>query len=217
MKKIDFTALVKKPENDCETTRNGQSSLKSSPLDYKFQPDFGQVDQDKLLNINEMVYMATLDYKRRDIPGIDNKNSPAPEGVSTEKTRAVNLHPIAVCLLLSVAKKIRSSNEEIFSELLKLETMPPIEQVKTWARYALENGIDPHQIIYPFIKSPGKGNDCMTCSNLDMTSTKQPDASRKLYQWRCKKNHQILEAYYLRERVLVSPVECSDYDRQGAG
>ncbi|MCP5250453.1 MAG: hypothetical protein R3E36_12365 [Nitrosomonas sp.] len=56
----------------------------------------------------------------------------------------------------------------------------------------------------------------MTCSNLDMTSTKQPDASRKLYQWRCKKNHQILEAYYLRERVLVSPVECSDYNKRGA-
>ena len=74
MEKIDFAALVKKPENDCETTRNGQSGLRSSPLAYKFQPDFGQVDQDKLLNINGMVYMVYTGLQKKDIPGLVTKN-----------------------------------------------------------------------------------------------------------------------------------------------
>jgi hypothetical protein len=209
--------LVKKTENDCESAKNGQSSHDKSGIPDSFPTNNRKVGQDNTMNIKSFpTFPTSPDQKTIGVESNSNK-SPATEGVSTEKTRAVNLHPVAVCLLLSVAKKIQSSNEEIFHELLKLETMSPIEQVKTWARYAMENGIDPHQIIYPFIKSPGKGNDCMTCSNLDMTSTKQPDTSRKLYQWRCKKNHQILEAYYLRERVLVSPVECLDYNRQGAG
>src|SRR5690606_23690370 len=126
MEKIDFAALVKKPENDRETAKNGQSGLESRALPYKLQPDLGQVGQDKSMNIKEVPYLPYTALPKKDIPGIDNKKSPAPEGVSTEKTRAVNLHPVAVCLLLSVAKKIQSSNEEIFHELLKLETISTI-------------------------------------------------------------------------------------------
>lgn len=217
MEKIDFSVLTKQAKDKHESEQNSQLYPKKSGNARLLSDQFHKVGQDNTMNVKACPTCPTSTDQKMIGAESNSKNSPAPEGVSTEKTRAVNLHPVAVCLLLSVAKKIHSSNEEIFHELLKLETMPPIEQVKTWARYAIENGIDPHQIIYPFIKSPGKGNDCMTCSNLDMTSTKQPDASRKLYQWHCKKNHQILEAYYLRERVLVSPVECSDYNRQGAG
>ena len=215
MDKIDFAALIKQPENDQETVENSRNQAKSRALPDQLPTDITKSgNHNKLNNIDNMesARLARLARPKKEGIGINEGNSPTPEGGSARKSRAANLHPIAVCLVLAVAKKIHLEGEEIFHELIRLETMMPIEQVKTWARYAVENGIDPHEIIYPFTQSPGKGHDCMTCKNLDMTCTSQPGISRKVYQWRCMRQHQILEACYLRERLLIAPAECTDYE-----
>ena len=214
MEKIDFAALIKQPGNDQETAGNGRNQAKSRAMPDQFPTDHTKSGNNNIMNNNDKntsARLARLARPKNEGGGIINDDSPATEMVSPRESRAANLHPIAVSLLLSVAKKIQLGHEGLFHELIKLETMTPLEQVKTWATYAVENNIDPHQIIYPFIKSKGQGNDCMSCQHLDMTCTKQPGIRRKLYQWQCKKQHQILEAYYLRERVLISPVECTDY------
>ncbi|GJL76998.1 hypothetical protein [Nitrosomonas sp.] len=198
MNKIDWETLTKQPAADHKT--------------IKAPPDNGcgaACPTRNTLNINECPTSPTCPtcptgLKRERIIS-------APERGSTEKNARTEFHPIAVCLLLHVAKKIHCKDEEIFHELTRLETMLPIEQVQIWAGYAVENGIDPDEIIYPFTKSPGKGHDCMTCQHLEMTRTQQPGKKRKLYQWQCSKQHQMLEAYYLRERVLIAPDECTDY------
>ncbi|MDR4514654.1 hypothetical protein [Nitrosomonas sp.] len=217
MEKIDFASLVKQPENDHVTDKNSRNPAKSRAMPDQLSAGFEKSGGDNILNINNNNHsarLARLARPKKEGIGINEGNSPAPEGLATRKSRAANLHPVAVCLLLSVAKKIQSEDEEIFHELIRLETMLPIEQVKTWAGYAIENGINPDEIIHPFTKSPGKGHDCMTCQHLDMTSTPQPGKGRKLYQWQCRKQHPILEAYYLRGRVLIAPVECTDYQKQ---
>ncbi|GJL76081.1 hypothetical protein [Nitrosomonas sp.] len=216
MEKINFSALIKKPRNEQETPKNDQEKVKTRALPEHIPTMPENYENNNILNIkdnNDFARVARVARLKNEGGGIIKGEPPAPEGVATRKLRAVNLHPIAVCLLMSVAKKIHIVNEEIFHELTRLRTLTPIDQVKAWARYAVENGIDPHEIIYPFIDSPGKGHDCMTCQHLDMTSTRQPGSGRKLYQWQCRKQHPILEAYYLRERVLIAPVECTDYQK----
>ena len=216
MEKIDFASLIKQPENDHETDKNSRNPAKSRAVPDQLLAGFeksGNVNKLIINNNNHCARLARLARPKKEGIGINEDNSLAPEGLAARELRASNLHPIAVCLLLAVAKKIQSEDEEIFHELIRLETMLPIEQVKTWAKYAVETGINPDEIIHPFTKSPGKGHDCMTCQHLDMTSTPQPGKGRKLYQWQCRKQHPILEAYYLRERVLIAPVECSDYQR----
>ena len=215
MDKIDFAALIKDPEKDQETVENSQNQAKSRALpDQKPTACTKSGNHNKLNNKDNMesARLARLARPKKEGIGINEGNSPTPEGGSARKSRAANLHPIAVCLLFAVAKKIQSEDEEIFHELVKLETMPPLEQVKTWARYAVENGINCHDVIYPFIKSPGKGHDCMSCQHLDMTCTSQPGISRKVFLWKCKKEFQILETSYLRERLLIAPAECADYE-----
>ncbi|SER46032.1 hypothetical protein SAMN05421690_102823 [Nitrosomonas sp. Nm51] len=216
MGKIDFTVLIKQPEDDRKIAENTPNQAKSRAVPDQFPTDCTKSGNRNNMNKNNnkaSARLARLARPKNEGGGIFNDQSPAPEGFAARKLRAANLHPIAVCLLLSVAKKIQCEDEEIFHELIRLETMLPIEQVKTWAKYAVESGIDPYRIIYPFIQSPGKGNDCTGCQHLDMTYAGQPGKSRKVYQWQCKKQHPILEAYHLRERVLIAPVECTDYQK----
>lgn len=117
MEKIDFAALVKQPENDHETAENSPKQAKSRALPDQFPTKNEKVGQSNTMNINDNNASARLARPARpenEGGGIINDDSPAPEGVSTEKSCAKNWHPIAVYLLLSVVKKIHSGGEEVF-------------------------------------------------------------------------------------------------------
>jgi len=148
-------------------------------------------------------------------PGVGNKqeNNPSREGVASEHLRDAKTyicHPIAVTLLLAVCYKFEASGEEFLQAIIKLQTIPPLEQVRSWAMLCQRNGIDPHQIIYPFSQSPGKGTDCQGCQHIDMQTIHKPN-ERKLYHWVCKRNHAILESHYVGKRTLIAPESCNDY------
>ncbi len=119
-------------------------------------------------------------------------------------------HPVAVSLLLAVCYKFEASGEEILQAIIKLQTIPPLEQVRSWAILCQSNGIDPHQIIYPFTQSPGKGTDCQGCQHIDMQTINKPN-ERRLYHWVCKRNHPILESHYVGKRTLIAPESCKGY------
>lgn len=119
-------------------------------------------------------------------------------------------HPAAIALLLACCQHIDASRDELITELLKLKHLPPQEQVQRWALACHENGLLPERVIVPGAPSIGKAKDCMSCNNLEMIFEARHGA-RKQYHWSCTKQHGILEAYYLGERVLLAPDTCNGY------
>jgi hypothetical protein len=213
MEKIDFASLIKQPGSNQERAKASQNYAKSRTLSDQLPTGSAKSDNNKKLNIkdnNHSARLARLARPKNEGAGIVNDESPAPVGGATRKSRAENLHPIAVCLLFSVARKIHSNTEEVLYELVKLEEMEPAEQIRIWTGYAIKNGLDPLKIVYPFTQSSGKGFSCMSCQHIDMKTAHQSN-SRRLYHWSCKKHHTILEAYHGLERVLISPETCTDY------
>lgn len=213
MEKIDFAALIKQPESGQKVVKDSQYQAESRATPDQCPTDLQNSIDDSCMNIsdnNASARLALLVRPKKQGKGNSRENLPVPEGVTARKSRAANLHPIAVCLLVSVAKKIQSNNEEVFSELAQLDEMEPAEQIKLWTSYAIKNGLDPLKIVYPFTRSSGKGFSCMSCQHLDMKTVNQLN-SRRLYHWSCKKHHTILEVYHGLERVLIAPETCIDY------
>jgi hypothetical protein len=149
--------------------------------------------------------------------GRKEKENHAPgEGVASDnycdaKTYPVN--PIAVTLLLTCCNKTTVNKEETLEAIWKLQTIPQQEQIRSWAILCYKNGIDPHRIIYPFVQSPNKGTSCQGCKHLNMQSihTVHTEGKRRVYRFVCSQHHQILEAFYVAERVLIAPESCGDY------
>jgi hypothetical protein len=213
MEKIDFASLIKQPGNNQESAKTSQNYAKNRALPDQLANDSTKSDSYNIMNVNNNSQYARLVRPARpknEGIRIINDESPAPIGDAARKSRAENLHPIAVCLLFSVAKEIQSSNEDVLNEMAKLEEMEPAEQIRIWTGYAIKNGLDPLKIAYPFTHSSGKGFSCMSCQHIDMRTAHQPN-SKRLYHWSCKKHHTILEAYHGLERVLIAPETCTDY------
>ena len=123
------------------------------------------------------------------------------------KTYPVN--PIAVTLLLICCHKTTVNKEETLEAIWKLQTIPQQEQIRSWAILCLKHGINPHQVIYPFIRSSNKGTSCQGCKHIEMLKT--PTDKRPVFRFVCGQHHQILEAVYVAERVLIAPESCRDY------
>lgn len=120
-------------------------------------------------------------------------------------------HPIAVALLLACCQRIEASRDELVTELLKLKDSSPQEQIRRWALACSENGVPPVSVILPAAPSNGKAYDnCMTCKHLEMILAAR-NGGQKQYHWSCAKQHAILEASYLGERVLLAPGTCHDH------
>jgi hypothetical protein len=198
---IDWHVLATQAKNDFKSDENINYIPKSGARPTTLSIDAKEMGRTKTsiqAGFERCAPPAPCAPLKNEGVGLDSKNnevkSTVPESGATKKLRAANLHPIAVCLLISVASKMQFSNEEIFNELIKLESMEPTEQIRVWTGYAVKNGIDPLKIVYPFTQSTGKGFDCMNCQHIDMKTAHQP-GSRRLYHWSCKKHHDILEGY----------------------
>ncbi|MBK6958471.1 MAG: hypothetical protein IPH22_08950 [Nitrosomonas sp.] len=144
--------------------------------------------------------------------GKGNKNNPHGEGGASDnycdaKTYPVN--PIAVTLLLTCCHKTTVSKGETLEAIWKLQTIPQQEQVRSWAILCYKNGIDPHRVIYPFTQSPNNGTSCQGCKHIEML--KIPTDKRPVFRFVCSQHHQLLEATYVHERILIAPESCRDY------
>lgn len=149
--------------------------------------------------------------KRHDNPASTVQNEADTLPHAPEKNSVVYPpHPAAVALLLACCQLIAASRDELLNELLKLQQIPPSEQVHRWALACRENGLPPERVILPGVPSSGKAMDCMRCKNLQM-ALESRDGRRKQYHWSCTKQHAILEAGYLGERILLAPDTCNDY------
>lgn len=144
--------------------------------------------------------------------GLEQGNNPPVEGGASDnycdaKTYPVN--PIAMCLLLTCCNKATFTKEETIEAIINLQTIPQQEQIRSWAMLCYKHGIDPHHIIYPFTQSPNKGTSCQGCKHIEML--KIPTDKRPVFRFVCSQNHQLLEATYVHERVLIAPESCRDY------
>ncbi|MBA3756419.1 MAG: hypothetical protein H0X02_09425 [Nitrosomonas sp.] len=118
------------------------------------------------------------------------------------------MNPIAITLLLACCNKATFTKEETLEAIIKLQTIPQPEQIRSWAILCQKHGIDPHRVIYPFTRSSNKGTSCQGCKHIEMQ--KIPTDKRSVYRFICSKQHQILEVYYVGERVLIAPESCGD-------
>jgi len=209
---IDWDALAERSES----TENKENNPKSRALPDNIPTDSTSRADLKPNTVNG--FSGCARHARHARPknsgvGDNEENLPSREGVASENLRDAKTyfcHPIAVSLLLAVCYKFEASGEEILQAIIKLQTIPPLEQVRSWATLCHNNDIDPHQIIYPFTNSPGKGYDCQGCQHIDMQTINKPD-ERRLYHWVCKLNHSILESHYVGKRALIAPESCNDY------
>lgn len=103
-----------------------------------------------------------------------------------------------------------ATKEETLEAIWKLQTIPQPEQTRSWAILCRDNGIKPTKVIYPFTQSPNKGISCDRCKHLEMDMLPNENG-RRVYKFVCTKNHQILEAHYLAERILIAPETCQHF------
>lgn len=156
--------------------------------------------------------LAPLAPLKKQGVGLEKGNNLPEEGVASDnycdaKTYSVN--PIAVTLLLTCCNKTTFSREETIEAIINLQTMPQPEQIRSWTILCQKHSIDPYRVTYPFTQSPNKGTSCQGCKNIDMQ--KILTDKRPVYRFICKQHHQILEAYYVGERILIAPESCNDY------
>ncbi len=146
----------------------------------------------------------------------ENENHAPGEGVASDNFRDAKMcpvypvNPIAVTLLLTCCNKATIDKNETIEAIMKLQTIPQSEQIRSWAMLCQSHGIDPHRVIYPFTRSTNQGTSCKGCKNIDMKLIPTENA-RQVYRFVCRKNHPMLEAHYVGERVLIAPETCQDY------
>jgi hypothetical protein len=67
--------------------------------------------------------------------------------------------------------------------------------------------------------SPLSGLDCSGCNNLDMRQ-EWHTGTRKVFFWRCKAGHELLQGRNYGERIVLAPPECEeagDFDQWKPG
>lgn len=133
------------------------------------------------------------------------ENIPSPDQV-----RIYPPSPIAIALLLVCCQKLGADRDEITRELLKLKDITQEEQIQRWLSACARAGIRPGMVFPAGVVSNNWAMDCMSCKHLEMVLASRR-GERKRYHWSCTKQHAILEAHYLVERVLLAPDTCTDH------
>lgn len=133
------------------------------------------------------------------------ENIPLPDQVRTYPPS-----PIAIALLLVCCQKLGADRDEITRELLKLKDITQAEQIQRWLSACALASIQPGMVFPAGVATNNRAMDCMSCKHLDMILASRR-GERKCYHWSCTKQHAILEAHYLGERVLLAPDTCTDY------
>lgn len=129
---------------------------------------------------------------------------------SPDRVRIYPPSPIAIALLLVCCQKLGADRDEITRELLKLKDITQAEQIRRWLSACARAGIRPGMVFPAGVVSNNWAMDCMSCKHLEMILASRR-GERKRYHWNCTKQHAILEAHYLGERVLLAPDTCIDY------
>lgn len=205
---IDWDELIR-AENDTETSENTPKSRArptNSDGDYK---KVGQPETNNQGTLDDFALPALLKNKG---VGLEQENNSPGEGLASDnycaaKTYPVN--PIAVTLLSTCCHKATVSKEETLEAIWKLQTIPQHEQIKSWAILCQSYGINPHKAIRPFTEHRGTGISCQGCKHIRMERV--PTDGRPVYRFVCGKQHHMLEAFYIGERVLIAPESCTDY------
>lgn len=211
MEMIDWDVLIRA---DNETENAGiipESRARPIALGDNFEK-VGRLKPNTHNGFNDSALLALPALLKNKGVGQEQENNPPVEGGASDnycdaKTYPVN--PIAVTLLLTCCHKTTVSKEETLEAIWKLQTIPQQEQIRSWAMLCYKYGIDPQRVIYPFIQSPNKGTSCQGCKHIEML--KIPTDKRPVFRFVCSQHHQLLEATYVHERVLIAPESCRDY------
>ncbi len=208
---IDWDELIR-ADNDTNNPRiTPDSRARPTALDGDSEK-IGQLESNIHKGSSDSALLALPALLKNKGVGQEQGNNPPVEGGASDnycdaKTYPVN--PIAVTLLLTCCHKTTVSKEETLEAIWKLQTIPQQEQIRSWAILCYKHGIDPHHIIYPFTQSPNKGTSCQGCKHIEML--KIPTDKRPVFRFVCSQHHQLLEAHYIHERVLIAPESCRDY------
>ncbi len=209
---IDWVALI----GETKTDEEADNCPESGELPHTLGSDSEKVGKPKTNNdkgLKEISPLSPLSPLLFEGIGNRQENNSSREGVSSDNFRdakTYSVNPIAICLLLTCCNKATVNKEETLGAIMKLQTIPQPEQIRSWAILCHDYGIDPFSIIYPFTQSPGKGTDCQGCQHFDMQLIQKPN-ERKQYHWTCNKSHSTLEAHSVGGRTLIAPAECKDY------
>ncbi|GKS69965.1 hypothetical protein W03_19690 [Nitrosomonas sp. PY1] len=208
---IDWDVLIR-ADNETENTKNTpKSRARPTGLGGGFEK-VGRPESSNDNGFKDSALLALPALLKNEEVGLEQENNSPVEGVASDNycaTETYPVNPIAMCLLLTCCHKAIFNREETIEAIINLQTIPQPEQIRSWAILCQKHGIDPYRIIYPFTNSPNKGTSCQGCKHIEME--KIPTSKRSVYRFVCSKQHQILEAYYIHERVLIAPESCTDY------
>ena len=208
---IDWSAMIK-PEDNEQIPANGAECRNKTGFVGTENPQCRNADSNDSCGFQ--VFVPTVPTVPTSFAGDgkEKENHAPGEGVASDNFRATKTHPvnpIAVTLLLTCCSKATVDKEETLEAIWKLQTIPQSEQIKSWAILCLNHGIDPHKAIRPFTKSSNTGTSCQGCKHISMELI--PTDSRPVYRFVCGKQHHMLEAFHIGERVLIAPESCNDY------
>jgi len=208
---IDWDELIR-AGNNAETSENTPKS-RARPTDSDGDHEkVGRLEANSQDNLDDSALLALPALLKNKGVGLEQENHAPGEGVASDNFRAAKTHPvnpIAVTLLLTCCNKATVSKEEILEAIWKLQTIPQSEQIKSWAILCQSYGINPHKAIRPFTEHRGTGTSCQGCKHISMERI--PTDGRPVYRFVCGKQHHMLEAFYIGERVLIAPESCNDY------
>jgi hypothetical protein len=173
----------------------------------------GRTESNVQAGFDDSAPLAPLAPLKKQGIGFEQENHAPGEGLASDnycaaKTYPVN--PIAVTLLLTCCHKATVSKEETLEAIWKLQTIPQHEQIKSWAILCQNHGINPHKVIRPFTEHRGTGTSCQGCKHISVELI-PTGCRRPVYRYVCGKQHHMLEAFYIGERVLIAPELCTDY------
>ena len=208
---IDWDELIR-TGNDAETSENALNS-RARPTDSDgHHGKVGQLEVNNQDVLDDSALLALPALLKNKGVGLEQENHAPGEGVASDNYCAAKTHPInpiAVTLLLTCCNKATFTKEETIEAIINLQTIPQPEQVRSWAILCQKHGINPYHVIHPFIRSSNKGTGCQGCKHIEMQ--KIATDKRPVFRFTCKRQHPILEAFYVGERVLIAPESCGDY------
>lgn len=214
---IDWDDLIR-ADNDAETSENTPNS-RARPTDSDGNHGkVGQLETNNQDDLDDSALLALPALLKNKGVGLERENHAPGEGVASDNFRAAKtypINPIAVTLLLTCCNKATVSKEEMLEAIWKLQTIPQSEQIKSWAILCQSYGINPHKAIRPFTEHRGTGTSCQGCKHISMELI--PTDGRPVYRYVCGKQHHMLEALYIGERVLIAPESCNDYQTNATG
>lgn len=208
---IDWDELIR-TGNEAETSKKTLKSGARPTDSYDDNEKVGRLKTNNQAILDDSAPLAPLAPLKNKGVRLEQENYALGEGAASDNFSAAKTHPInpiAVTLLLTCCNKTTIDKEETLEAIWKLQTIPQPEQIRSWAILCLSHGIDPHKAIRAFTKSRNTGISCQGCKHISMELI--PTDGRPVYRYVCNKQHHILEAFYIGERVLIAPESCHDY------